>query len=612
MSIVIDHGDESVRREFDRNHAAVGSNDGRVPARAERDCVRALGAVYTPLHLVEHVLDGVFRCIDAHRLALGQVRICDPSCGDGRFLAAAAHRLTGDGASRGSGTAADIEHIIEHCVYGVDIDSDAVEACRSSLSAMAGGSARVRRALERHIRHGDALRGCPVGLFGHDAAVGERDMWCERAAPGVQPGALFHWDQAFAEVFDGDHAGFDAVVGNPPFLNQLERASAINRHDAALLCSRFHGCVKGYADTASAFMMLAHELCRIGGAIGMVMPQSFLAARDAAAVRRFLAERTILRSLWLADDYVFNASVYACAVIMQLTTERAGRCRLVLGTGLMKEDNADVDMRALSTAPTWAPLSASLRGVPRLEMAHNGILGDAAEISADFRDEYYALQHAIREACDVRPEDRHAWPRIVTTGLIDPARCAWGERPARLFRRSWQMPLLDVTMIECSEQVRSRLQQRLRPKLVLATQTLVMEVAADTCGLWMPVTPLISIVPHDESMLWMLGAAISSPMATVWAMQNYAGSALHANAIKLSAAQVRCLPMPADLEAWRGAAVSYRAAGEALSSSQAVVHFEDMGQGMLDAYLVPIHLRDEVIGWWLERVRRSYPPTNRE
>ena len=57
---------------------------------------------------------------------------------------------------------------------------------------------------------------------------------------------------------------------------------------------------------------------RPGGRVGLVQPQSVLAARDAAGVRRSLAAGCSLESLWASDRPVFEGtSVLTCAVVLR-------------------------------------------------------------------------------------------------------------------------------------------------------------------------------------------------------------------------------------------------------------------------------------------------------
>ena len=51
---------------------------------------------------------------------------------------------------------------------------------------------------------------------------------------GDPPLAPFHWEIEFPEVFDRDNPGFDAFVGNPPFLGGKRISTVISRESAPL------------------------------------------------------------------------------------------------------------------------------------------------------------------------------------------------------------------------------------------------------------------------------------------------------------------------------------------------------------------------------------------
>ena len=76
------------------------------------------------------------------------------------------------------------------------------------------------------------------------------------------------------------------VVGNPPFLNQLESATANDRAVAALIRAHLGESVQRYADLAAAFMLLAVSITRPDGRASLVLPQSFLTAHDSANLNR--------------------------------------------------------------------------------------------------------------------------------------------------------------------------------------------------------------------------------------------------------------------------------------------------------------------------------------
>ena len=121
---------------------------------------------------------------------------------------------------------------------GSDVDEAAVDTCRGLLGTMTSGSKSVRNALERSIVCGDAL--------------------------------TMDWTAPFAGVFR-ERGGFDLVIGNPPFLNQLEAATAHDRSHAAVLKERFGAAATGYADPSALFLLIGSRIAR-SGAKGLALP----------------------------------------------------------------------------------------------------------------------------------------------------------------------------------------------------------------------------------------------------------------------------------------------------------------------------------------------------
>jgi hypothetical protein len=128
--------------------------------------------------------------------------------------------------------------------------------------------------------------------------------------------------------------------------------------------------------------------------------------------------------------------------------------------------------------------------------------------------------------------------------------------------------------------------QRLVPKVVVATQTKVIEAAVDGEGAWVPSTPVIS-VHTDVDHLWQVAALLSAPGVSAWALRHHAGAALNPDAIKLSARQVLDVPLPADEASWYEAAT-------ALSAGC----IQDAGRAMSRAF----GTGEDVFEWWRARL----------
>ena len=504
---------------------------------------KRLGAYHTPEWLVQHVLDTAMEPPGPERTSTSGTTVLDPACGSGVFLVAAARR-----GKAGAAIAA----------YGIDIDPVAAMLARFSLWVESGGTLPLAE-LQRRIVCADAL------------LVDVGSLW-----PSTR---------------------FDAVVGNPPFLNQLERGTAHDRARAAALRERFGDIARCYADAAAVFLELGVRSVRPGGRVAMVQPQSVLSSRDAAPVRRSVLERGCLTDLWATREQAFGASVLVCVPTVHIGG-RSATIRRRMGKSLDTLPDATLPPAELLAAETWSPLLAPMHGIPEFSVAREGCIGDMASATADFRDQFYGLRGRIVEDAGVSPDEKRLHPLLVTTGLIDPALCRWGERSTRIDGRAWERPRLALRLLAEDPELLRWARARLVPKVLLATQTRVLEAAVDAAGEWVPVTPLITVVPRQGGEVWKLAAALCSPVLSAWALRQYAGAGLSASAIKLSAKQVMRLPVPANDAAWREAASSFRAAAE----HRAAEDLHESGRLICEAYGLSARTSEELIAWWSDRL----------
>ncbi len=106
--------------------------------------------------------------------------------------------------------------------------------------------------------------------------------------------------------------------------------------------------------------------------------------------------------------------------------------------------------------------------------------------------------------------------------------------------------------------LRSWAARRLVPKVVVATQTAVVEAAVDDGGTWWPSVPVISVVcervPDDTEHRWLVAAALLAPPVTAWALGRAGGTAMGSRSVKLSARQVAAVPLPVEEGPWSEAA----------------------------------------------------------
>jgi methylase of polypeptide subunit release factors len=226
---------------------------------------RTLGVVYTPPEVTEPMtrvaLEPLLRgrTIDEIRA----IRVCDPAIGEGAFLLAAAGVIAEHLVAEGLAPD-DARRDAITCVHGVDVDPRAVAAARAALGA---GDAQ--------LQVGDAL--------------------------------AIDWPGAFPEVFA--RGGFDAVVGNPPYVRQEHLAA----HKPLL---RRFASYDGAADLYVYFVELAHHLARPGGRFCLITPNKWLTAAYARALRSYLAvQHSVEGVVDLARSALFGAAdAFPCVV----------------------------------------------------------------------------------------------------------------------------------------------------------------------------------------------------------------------------------------------------------------------------------------------------------
>ena len=400
--------------------------------------------------------------------------------------------------------------------------------------------------------------------------------------------------------------GFDCILGNPPFLNQVENATTITKGAASIARILTGDSSVRYTDVSATFLLLASWLLRNAGYAALVQPQSLLSAKAAAPVRDAVLRDCSLRALWVSNEHVFDASVFTCAPSLQRSGPRTTCCRRSTGKTATPLPLTTIDMDALRREMTWSHLVAEASGIPRADYTSVSTVGDIANAVADFT-EYYRLEGFVIESTEADPAAAAEYPPLITTGLVDLASCTWGTQPTRIFKQKWMAPCIDRRRMYRDGTLGPWIDRRRVPKIVMATQTRVLELIVDEPGQFVASIPLITITPSDLSRLWHLAAALASPVICALALRRFAGAALNADAIKLSAKQVRQLPLPPASEDWDAAAQHFRSATAATDECARLIALRAMAEATVRAFQVPIDQRGPLMAWWTARLGVGAP-----
>ena len=152
------------------------------------------------------------------------------------------------------------------------------------------------------------LRGDPPAAERMELLRRERaELASDTARPRFDP--LLHFSEAFAD------GGFDAVVGNPPWV----RLSRVPRQTRESLRARYRwmhrptlgGRFGGQPDLSVAFVERALQMTKPEGAVGLVLPAKLFGARYAERMRSDLEQRHTLLALDdRSTDTLFAADAY--------------------------------------------------------------------------------------------------------------------------------------------------------------------------------------------------------------------------------------------------------------------------------------------------------------
>jgi hypothetical protein len=134
------------------------------------------GSYYTPDSLVQELIQSALVPVIDQRLAaqpdnpveaLLSIKVCDPACGSGHFLLAAARKLaerlaalrSDDGVVTPAAYRHALREVIARCIYGVDRNPMAIELARTALWLEGFEEGRPLSFLDHHLQVGDALLG---------------------------------------------------------------------------------------------------------------------------------------------------------------------------------------------------------------------------------------------------------------------------------------------------------------------------------------------------------------------------------------------------------------------------------------------------------------------
>jgi hypothetical protein len=230
---------------------------------------------------------------DAYWARLEKITVVDPACGSGAFLITALRYLlaefrTAMEARRRVNRAAPlyeehelIDRILAKNLHGVDINPASVEISKLSLWLHTARAQRPLSSLDGRVVVGNSL-------------IDQRfTAWppaADLSAEVRERMAAFDWQTAFPEVWE--NGGFDAVIGNPPYvkLQNFRRVYAETAEYLRSEHSHYRSTKTGNYDLYLPFIERGLELLNPNGRLGYIAPSLWPSLEHGEGLRNIIRE----------------------------------------------------------------------------------------------------------------------------------------------------------------------------------------------------------------------------------------------------------------------------------------------------------------------------------
>ena len=300
---------------------------------------KAGGVFYTPTFIVEYIVKNTIGKLLEGKTpgqeGLGKgtpIRVLDMSCGSGSFLLGAyqylldwyqngyskepekwskgassrLYQVTSPDGAQWKLTTSERKRILLDHIYGVDIDSQAVEVTKLSLllKVLEGESEetigkQLSMFRERALPDLASNIKCGNSLIGPDFYSNKQSTFLD-AEEKYRINA-FDWQYEFTHVFTSS-GGFDVIIGNPPYgvyFSDIEKVYIKKQYES----------YQYKFDSYLYFIEKALKLTKLGGCVSFITPELWLSLENHIALRKFISENAGFDQLRIFGENVFQNAV---------------------------------------------------------------------------------------------------------------------------------------------------------------------------------------------------------------------------------------------------------------------------------------------------------------
>src|SRR3989344_3075500 len=221
------------------------------------------GAFFTPKNITDFIASQTITSVSQ--------KICDPSCGCGAFLIAAAIFIS-------EKFKKEIVDVIEENIYGVDIADYTIRRAKILLSLLALRSGNDKKDIKFNLKIADSL--------------------------------ITDWKKLFPKTENG----FDVVIGNPPYVKFQD----LNKELREKLYKDWQTLKTGNYNLYFAFFELGVAIMKAGGVLGYITPNNYFTSLAGVPLREYLESNKLIEKIIDFNHLkLFEAQTYTCITFLK-------------------------------------------------------------------------------------------------------------------------------------------------------------------------------------------------------------------------------------------------------------------------------------------------------
>lgn len=408
--------------------------------------------------------------------------------------------------------------------------------------------------IEKPVRIADSLVNCYMENGSKRAlkiAVDEIASYGERLLTGASDSCelggfscsqsgynFFHWVLEFPEVFDSDRSGFDAVLGNPPYINAVSMYSGVGAEKVKRFLKVAYSSASGSYDIYVVFLELATKILRHGGRYGFVVPNKVMSAEYAESIRECLSKSNSVESI---IDYskirVFSASVYP-VVLVGMKGLSHKPVKVVDAT---KNSIKEVNRQAFESVPSllWGSVLSEASNVVIKAMSAPSRLGSLFDVrGAATVSEAYEIKKLVVDTDGHELEP--GFSKLIVSGNIKSFSNSWGTASVQYLKNGYNAPIVSLADLPPA-----RKKQSTSPKVIVSGMSKQPVAFFDEYGEYLAGKSTVIILGDDERLgLKVIEAFINSKVVALIYRALYGGLALSGGYLRVGPPQISSLPFP--------------------------------------------------------------------